>query len=76
VNGDPNNYSVKEILTQFVLPALNDLRTSQSAQNSANDARFKRLENFKSRAQGALALVTIVLLPIAVIVVPAAVGWR
>lgn len=73
---DPNNYSVKEILTQFVWPSLKDMRDLQTIQNAAHDARLKRLENFKAAAKGAFALVTVILIPVTLIVVPAALGWK
>lgn len=68
---DPNAYTVKDILTQFVMPALEDLRKQQALQNHANEERFSNLEAAKNKGFGALILITAVLLPISIPVISA-----
>lgn len=70
---DPNNYTVKEILTQFVMPALNDLRTQQELKTKEDNTRFEKLEAAKNRAYGGLILLTAVIIPISIPVISAAV---
>lgn len=66
---DPNNYTVKEILTDFVIPALNDLREQQSIQRENVNVRINKLEAWKNRGVGAFIFITAVLLPLAVPVI-------
>lgn len=66
---DPNNYTIKEILTDFVIPALNDLRTQQEVQQKNNEARLSRLEAWKNRGVGAFIFITAILIPISVPVI-------
>lgn len=63
---DPNNYTVKEILTDFVIPALNDLRTAQTAQQEANETRLGKLEAWKNKGIGAFIFITAILIPITI----------
>ena len=41
-NGNTSNYSVKEILTQFIVPALEEIKESLDKKTNIND--FQRLE--------------------------------
>lgn len=66
---DPNNYTIKEILTDFVIPALNDLRAQQETQRKADEERFSRLEAWKNRGVGAFIFITAILIPVAIPVI-------
>lgn len=56
MNGqDPNSYTVKDILTQFVLPALDDIKEAQDDDRQ----RISALESTKNKLVGAMALVAI-----------------
>lgn len=66
---DPNQYSVKEILTDFVLPALNDLREQQAVQRDKTELRLSRLESWKNKGIGAFVFLTAILIPICVPVI-------
>ena len=65
-NVDPNTYTVKEMLANVVVPALNDLRDQQTLQATANEERFSKLEASKNRLTGAVALIVAVIIPLSV----------
>lgn len=66
---DPNTYTVKEMLANFVIPALNDLREQQTLQATTNEERFNKLEAARNRMIGALILITAIIIPLSVPVI-------
>ena len=69
---DPNDYSVKEILTEFVMPALNDLRARQESQKTEIDGKIDNLESWKNKTLGAIILIVAFIVPVSVPVLTAA----
>lgn len=63
---DLNSYTVKEMLSQFVIPALEDLRKSAIATDLVNNERFTKLEAWRNRVVGALGIITAILIPISI----------
>ena len=68
---DPNSFTVKEILTEIVIPQLKALDEKVDAQQESTDSRFHTLEAAKNRMTGALILIGAVLVPLSVPVVTA-----
>lgn len=70
-DADPNDFTVKEILVEMILPRLDELDKKVDVKAKESDDKFAAMEAFRSKAIGAMALFTCVLIPLAVPVVSA-----
>jgi len=63
---DLNNYTVKEMLSLVVIPALDDLRRSQEKREEVVETRLSALESWRNKGVGAIALITAILIPVSI----------
>ena len=63
---DLNNYTVKEMLSLVVIPALEDLRRSQERREEVVETRLSALEGWRNKGLGAIALITAILIPVSI----------
>lgn len=66
---NPNDYSIKEILTMFVWPELQALRQESDRRDEENRDRFAKLEEWRNRGAGALLLLVAFVIPLSVPVI-------
>ena len=73
---DPNTFTVKEILTQIVIPRLDALDQKVELKEEDTDERLVRLEGFRNTVRVVLMGITAILIPLSVPVVSAVVSGR
>lgn len=68
MEGNPSDYTIKEILTDFIIPRLDKLGDWQEKHEKEDRKAFAELFAYKNRLIGALALISAVVSALAVVV--------
>lgn len=62
-------YTVKEMLSLVVIPALEELKENAKERQRETDERLTRLESWRNKGVGAFALLTAIVIPLTVPVI-------
>lgn len=65
----PDDYTVKEMINLFVIPALNDLKSTAKSEAVIQDERITKLESWKNKGIGVVAVIMGILIPVSIPVI-------
>lgn len=69
MDNSTDNYTVKEMLSLVVIPALEDLKAQASDRNKDVDDRLSSLEAWRNKGIGIVAFIIAILVPVSIPVI-------